>query len=530
MLLLNFILAMLPIFWLIISLSKLKMTSYKACSIALAITAVLAASYWKLNIVHISSAALEGVLNALWPICLVIIAALFTYNLTVSTGAMEVIKKMLGSISDDKRILMLIIGWGFGNFMEGMAGFGTAVAIPASMLAGIGLDPIKAVTACLVMNTTPTSFGSVGVPMATMASITGLDLLGLSSDAARIQALHTFISPFLAIIICGGGLKALKGVWGVTVIASVSFVVPYLLFSQLVGPELPNIIGSICSLLCMIAAVQFSKKMSAKTAGEKPDTKLPGHSEQPVHAEEQPQAAAPGSIGFAEGAAAWAPFVLIFIFLILTSKLFPPLHNAIKDIKSSFLIYTGSGGKPLTFSWINTPGVIILIAAICGALIQKARPAHIAGVLGATLKKYWTTIVTICAVMAAAKVMIYSGMISDIARSVVAATGPAYPFIAPLIGVLGSFITGSGTSTNVLFGNLQQETALSLGLNPYWITAANVMGAGIGKMVCPQNIAIGTGAINASGSESIILTAVFKYFIVYALLAGAICFAGTLFL
>lgn len=531
MLLFNFILAMLPIFWLIISLSKLKMASYKACGIALAITAVLAASYWKLNIVHISSAALEGALNALWPICLVIIAALFTYNLTVSTGAMDVIKKMLAGISDDTRILMLIIGWGFGNFMEGMAGFGTAVAIPASMLAGIGLDPIRAVTACLVMNTTPTSFGSVGVPTATLASITGLDLLSLSADAARIQALHTFISPFLAIIICGGGLKALKGVWGVTFIASVSFVAPYLLFSQLLGPELPNIIGSICSLLCMIAAVQLGKKIKSHAAGGKRSAdavqKEPGGT-QPAQAESQSQAVAQSSVGLLEGAVAWAPFVLIFIFLIMTSKLFPPLHNVIKDIKSSFLIYTGSGGKPLTFSWINTPGVIIFIAAVCGALIQKARPAHIVGVLGATLKKYWATIVTICAVMAAAKIMIYSGMISDIARSVVAATGPVYPFIAPLIGVLGAFVTGSGTSTNVLFGNLQQETALSLGLNPYWITAANVMGAGIGKMVCPQNIAIGAGAINASGSESTILAAVFKYFIVYALLAGGICFAGTL--
>ena len=150
------------------------------------------------------------------------------------------------------------------------------------------------------------------------------------------------------------------------------------------------------------------------------------------------------------------------------------------------------------------------------------------GVLGFTLKKYWRTFVTICSVLATAKVMIYSGMISDIARSAVVATGPVYPFVAPLIGVLGAFITGSGTSTNVLFGNLQLETALSLNLNPYWITAANVMGAGIGKMVCPQNIAIGAGAIGITGSDSKILAAVFKYFVVYALLAGAICFAGSL--
>ena len=523
MILINFILAMLPIVWLIISLSKLKMSSCNACGIALLITAILAALYWKLPLLHISSAMLEGATYALWPICLIIVAALFTYNLTIRTGAMEKIKGMLIGISDDKRILMLIIGWGFGNFMEGMAGFGTAVAIPASILAGIGLNPINAVTACLVVNTTPTAFGSAGVPTATLASITGLDLQQLAANAALIQAVHTFLSPFLAVVICGGGVKALKGVWHITLIASLSFVIPYLLFAQLLGPELPTIVGSICSMLCVILAAKFSKRNgneargTAKTESEYSVKTVAAEITTPVV-----------HIGFSEGLKAWAPFMLIFVLLILTSKICPPVHNAIKDFKHSFMIYTGEGGKPLTFSWINTPGVVIFIAAICGGLIQKASWFEMAGVLGFTLKKYWRTFVTICSVLATAKVMIYSGMISDIARSTVVATGPVYPFVAPLIGVLGAFITGSGTSTNVLFGNLQLETALSLNLNPYWITAANVMGAGIGKMVCPQNIAIGAGAIGSTGSDSKILAAVFKYFIIYALLAGAICFVGSL--
>ncbi len=523
MILINFILAMLPIVWLIIALSKLKMSSCKACGIALLITAILAAFYWKLPPLHISSAMFEGAAYALWPICLIIVAALFTYNLTIKTGAMEKIKGMLIGISDDKRILMLIIGWGFGNFMEGMAGFGTAVAIPASILAGIGLNPINAVTACLVANTTPTAFGSAGVPTATLASITGLDLQQLAANAALIQAVHTFLSPFLAVVICGGGVKALKGVWHITLIASLSFVVPYLLFAQLLGPELPTIVGSICSMLCVILAANFGKRKR----NEDPDT-VKIESEYSVKTVAAGITTPVAHIGFSEGLRAWAPFMLIFVLLILTSKLCPPVHNAIKDLKHSFMIYTGEGGKPLTFSWINTPGVMIFIAAICGGLIQKASLFEMADVLGFTLKKYWRTFVTICSVLATAKVMIYSGMISDIARSAVVAAGPVYPFVAPLIGVLGAFITGSGTSTNVLFGNLQLETALSLNLNPYWITAANVMGAGIGKMVCPQNIAIGAGAIGITGSDSKILAAVFKYFVMYALLAGVICFVGSL--
>ena len=525
MILINFILAMLPIVWLIIALSKLKMSSCKACGIALLITAILAAFYWKLSPLHISSAMFEGAAYALWPICLIIVAALFTYNLTIKTGAMEMIRGMLIGISDDKRILMLIIGWGFGNFMEGMAGFGTAVAIPASILAGIGLNPINAVTACLVANTTPTAFGSAGVPTATLASITGLDLQQLAANAALIQAVHTFLSPFLAVVICGGGVKALKGVWHITLIASLSFVVPYLLFAQLLGPELPTIVGSICSMLCVILAANFGKRKR----NEAFDTvKIESEYSVKTAAKWTTVPAPAAHIGFAEGLRAWTPFMLTFVLLLLTSKLCFPVHNAIKELKHSFMIYTGEGGKPLTFSWINTPGVMIFIAAICGGLIQKASLFEMADVLGFTLKKYWRTFVTICSVLATAKVMIYSGMISDIARSAVVATGPVYPFVAPLIGVLGAFITGSGTSTNVLFGNLQLETALSLNLNPYWITAANVMGAGIGKMVCPQNIAIGAGAIGITGSDSKILAAVFKYFVMYALLAGVICFVGSL--
>ena len=523
MILINFILAMLPIVWLIIALSKLKMSSCKACGIALLITAILAAFYWKLSPLHISSAMFEGAAYALWPICLIIVAALFTYNLTIKTGAMEMIRGMLIGISDDKRILMLIIGWGFGNFMEGMAGFGTAVAIPASILAGIGLNPINAVTVCLVANTTPTAFGSAGVPTATLASITGLDLQQLAANAALIQAVHTFLSPFLAVVICGGGVKALKGVWHITLIASLSFVVPYLLFAQLLGPELPTIVGSICSMLCVILAANFGKRKR----NEAFDT-VKIESEYSVKTVAAEITTPVAHIGAAEGLRAWTPFMLTFVLLLLTSKLCFPVHNAIKELKHSFMIYTGEGGKPLTFSWINTPGVMIFIAAICGGLIQKASLFEMADVLGFTLKKYWRTFVTICSVLATAKVMIYSGMISDIARSAVVATGPVYPFVAPLIGVLGAFITGSGTSTNVLFGNLQLETALSLNLNPYWITAANVMGAGIGKMVCPQNIAIGAGAIGITGSDSKILAAVFKYFVMYALLAGVICFVGSL--
>jgi len=234
------------------------------------------------------------------------------------------------------------------------------------------------------------------------------------------------------------------------------------------------------------------------------------------------------TITVGEGVKAWSSFILIFVLLMVTSTLCPPIHNAIAGIKSSICVYAGEGGNTLSFSWINTPGVIIFIAAIIGGFIQKATVKDMIQVLIETLQKYWKTILTICSVMATAKIMTYSGMISDIAKLLVAVTGSFYPLIAPLIGAIGAFVTGSGTSTCVLFGGLQSETAVSLGLNPSWMAAANVMGAGIGKMICPQGIAIGAGAANVVGSESKILGAVFKYFLLYVVVGGIICYVGSL--
>lgn len=502
---------MLPIIWLIAALSGLKMAGHKACLIALFITIALAAGYWKLNALCTATAVLEGCLNALWPICLVIIAALFTYNLMLKTGAMELVKKMLISVSQDKRVLALLIGWGFGNFMEGMAGFGTAVAIPASMLSGIGLNPISAVLGCLVVNSTPTAFGSVGVPVVTLASITGIEMLPLSGNSALIQCILMSLSPFLLVCICGKGIKALKGMIPITVIAALSFTLPWYFTARFIGPELPNIIGAICSMGCIIVAAKVFKKNPDK--------------EYAVQIPEKNETENVMTIG--KGLEAWSSFIFIFILLMCTSALCPPIHNALAGFKSTVTVYAGEGGNALNFSWINTPGVMIFIAGILGGFIQGASVRDMLTVLIETLKKYWKTILTICAVMATAKIMSYSGMISDIAKFLVAAAGPFYPFIAPVIGAIGGFVTGSGTSTCVLFGGLQSETASALGLNACWMAAANVMGAGLGKMICPQSIAIGAGAINAVGSESKILSAVFKYFLLYVLIAGMICYAGS---
>ncbi len=501
------LLSLLPILWLVLALSWWKMPAHKACLGAFLLALLLAAPLHHVSPRFLACAALEGVLTALWPICLVILAALFTYRLCVATGAMNRIKAMLTGVSPDKRMLVLLIGWGFGNFMEGMAGFGTAVAIPASMLAGLGLNPLGAALGCFVVNSTPTAFGSVGVPMLTLASVTGLDQAALDFHVVLLQALPTLLSPFLLVALACGSWRALRGMLGPAAVAALAFLGPWLLVARFIGPELPDIAGSVCSMAAILACARLRRGTPVPA-----EYSMTGATPNPV----------PGEMGWRNGLRAWAPFLFVFLLLTATSSLVPAIHRPLASLSSSLRLLPATGAPPFTvsFSWVVTPGVLIFLAAVLGGLCQRARPSQMARVLGETLRAYAKTVLTICAVLATAKVMGRSGMIADIAQGVVAVAGPAYPFLAPAIGALGAFVTGSGTSTCVLFGELQAQTASSLGFLPEWAAAANVFGAGIGKMVSPQCIAIGAGAIGLVGSESRILRAVFRPFLLYLALAS----------
>lgn len=500
-----FALALLPIIWLIIAMSVLKMPGYRACLIALVVTIALAMGVWHMSAINASTAALEGICNALWPIIIVILAALFTYNLTLETKAMDSIKAMLASVSTDKRILMLLIAFGFGNFMEGMAGFGTAVAIPAGILVGLGFDPLLSVVTCLIINSTPTAFGSVGVPTNTMANITGLHVVGISAKVALIQAVVQFIIPFIAVIVIGKGTKALKGLIPCILVADLSYIIPQYAVAQFIGPDLANIIGAIVS---MVAIIVFAMKVKT-----------------PAIEEFQVETSGDGLKGLTLGSAfkAWSPFIFIFLFLLFTSTLVPAIHDPLASINSPIQFYTGKNPATLTFYWINTPGVLILLAGFIGGAIQGASFATMLNVLGRTVKSNIKTILTICSVLAVAKIMGYSGMTSSISAALVAMTGSMFPIISPLIGTIGGFVTGSGTSTTALFGAVQVETAKHIGANQYWLAAGNLMGAGLGKMICPQSIAIGTAAVGLSGAESKIMSKVVIWTVAFAVIGGIIC-------
>lgn len=442
-----FLLALVPIIWLVVMLLCFKWPAWKAAIGSFVLSCLLAFAWWHLPAAQIATASLEGFLMALWPIVLVIIAAVFTYNLCVRTGAMDVIGSMITSISSDRRLLALLVAWCFGGFMEGMAGFGTAVAIPAGMLAGLGFEAVPAVLICLLAN-------------------------------------------------------------GVALLSGVSFVGAALVVAMFVGPELAVVVGSIVSL-----ALTAALAMRAEKSGH-----LDARFHMNIEAGEQ--------LTVKSALSAWSCFILIFVLLLGTSNLVPAVHAALAPFASHVQVYCGENPGMLTFSWINTPGVWIFLAAFVGGAIQGASPRMMGEVLAATVKQMTPTVITMLSVLGCAKVMGYAGMISSISAFCIAVAGGLYPILAPWIGAVGAFVTGSGTSSGMLFGPIQSQAATALGVSDYWMVALNALGVAAGKMISPQTLAIGLAAVHVRGKDAELLGAVLPYAAGMLVLMSAIAMLG----
>ena len=343
--------------------------------------------------------------------------------------------------------------------MEGMAGFGTAVAIPAGILCGLGFDPIFAAMVCLVANTTPVAFGSIGIPTVTAANVTGFSPHMTASYVVLQLAIMVILVPFFLVFITGKhegakGLGDYKEILFITLMSGVSFLIPQYLTAKFIGAELPAVIGSVCSMaVTIILAKVMLKGKSSKFDVE-------------IEEDESEE-----SLTVKDALVAWSPFILVLVLLLITSTLVPAIHDPLSAIKSSVPIYTGEGAAPYTFTWVATPGVLILIAAFIGGIIQKCPIGEIFGVLGKTIVQMLKTIITIMAVLATAKIMGYSGMTQSIADFIVHVTGSFYPLVAPLI-------------------------------------------------------AVATAATATVGKESEILTKVIKYFVLFAVIYGLVCYFG----
>ena len=457
----SIILSFLPIAVLIVTLALLKLAAWRAALLALATGAALAFFWKSIGGGDIAMASLKGAATGLFPIGLVIISALFTYAVTVESDAITEIKRGLCSLSDDRRFFALLTVWGFGNFMEGMAGFGTAVAIPCAILVGVGFDPLKAVLCCLVANTTPTAFGSVGVPTMVLASETGLELGRLSTTIAVLQIAATSLSPFLILFITDGW-RGVRERWALALIADIAFIVPWLAVAWCFGCELPDIIGGLSVMMTL--AMMGNRK----------------------------------NIDLRRQAWAWMPFMFV-VAILAVNAIMPP------KIKLS-------------------PGILILIAAFIGGLFQRVAAKRLVIILAQTLRKYALALLTICAVLALAKIMGAAGMTTTLADALVTATGRGYAAVSSIVGALAGFVTGSGTSSNVLFGALQASVGNSE-TEKFIFAAANVMGAGIGKMLCPQSIVLGCATAGLAGRESEVMKKVFAYFIIVVAIASAAVYA-----
>lgn len=504
-----------PIVWLFLALCVLRLPGHVACPGGLALAAVLALVFLQTPPENVATAALEGLLFALWPIILVIVAAMILYNYSVETGGMDTIKRLLTGISCDKRVLILILAWGFGGFLEGVAGFGVPVLIPGSILVSLGFSPMFSVIACLVANSAPTPYATIGIPVSTLSGVTGLDPAVLGFNVAVQLFIPCLVLPFFLVMLTGGGFRAIKGVARITLVAGLSFALPLLLISRFMGPELPTLLGSICAIVCVSAASKRFYRNDAynkqfQIAASLQNTALPDGGQ---------ERKAPVSIF-----QACLPFGLVLLLVIVTS-LIGPVHAVLTRVGFNAVVFAGEGGHSLSFAFLLTPGILILIALVLTCLLQGQRLSVLSRIARTTILESRNMFITIITIVAMAKIMDYSGMTNAIAVMLISVFAAFYPLVAPVIGMLGTFITGSDTTCCILFGNLQVGAAHAIGADPSWLASANLSAAAAGKMISPQSVAIGLRIGGLAGREGEIIRKTLKYALVCTAIISLVTFA-----
>lgn len=454
-------------------------------------------------------AFVEGVLKAVFPILIIIMMAIYSYNVLLESKQIDLIKHQFTSISRDKRLQVLLIVWGFGGLLEGMAGFGTAVAIPAAILIGLGFKPGFSALVSLIANSVATGFGAVGVPVITLAKeahgATVADhLIRIVAGDVIIQlSVLMFLIPFVILYLTDRSRKyILPNIILSLLVGAISLATQFI-SAYYIGAETPAIIGSIA---CIIFLVIYAKVKEKKN--------------------QEPQEAS--SYSTSDYLRAWAVYGSILIFILLASPLSGPISEWMKSTwvsKIHLPIY--EEGKTFNFGWLSNAGLMLFLGAFIGGLIQGVSVKKLFIILGQTFVKLNKSAVTIVSLVAMSAVMSHAGMITCIANALVAATGDLYPLFAPLVGAIGTFATGSDTSSNILFGKLQAEVSQSLNMDTSWLAAANTAGATGGKIISPQSIAIATAACDQQGTEGTILRSALPYALGYVLIAGITVYCCT---
>ncbi len=498
---LSALLSALPIFFLFWALAVKRMKGHWAaiCSTAIAVAVAIVGYGMPASLALLST--FNGMLFGLWPVAWIVITAVFIYNLSVKTGEFEIIKNSLASISDDRRMQALLIAFSFGAFLEGAAGFGTPVAISAAMLAGLGFSPIYAAGICLLANTAPVAFGAIGIPIIVAGQVSGVDSMAISQMAGRTLPFLSVIVPLYLVILMSGWKKGME-VWPAALVSGGSFAIAQFLSANYLGPMLPDILASIASIICLVVFLQFwHPKESWRFAHE-------------AASEGREKLKYTGGQVFR----AWTPFILLSIFVAAWGI------QSIKDVLDYFSLFKLQipglhnmvlrGDKPVAavyaFNLLSAGGTAILLAGLFSVPVMGASARTAMDVAGQTLKSLRWPIFTISMILGFAYIMNFSGMATTLGLAF-AATGKIFPFFAPFLGWLGVFMTGSDTSTNALFGKLQEVTATKIGVDPVITVSANTCGGVCGKMISPQSIAVATAATGNVGKEGDIFRFTLKH-------------------
>jgi lactate permease len=483
---LSTLVAAIPVFVLLFLLGVKRKPAWVAALYGLGAAALVALVAYGMPLPQLAGAITYGAAFGLFPIGWVVFTAILLYNITLDTGKFQVVKDSVGSLTEDRRLQALLIAFAFGAFIEGAAGFGTPVAVSAAMLAGLGFSPFYASAICLLANTAPVAFGSIGTPIITLSVVTGLDIGKLSAGVGRICAPVSFIVPGYLIAVMGGW-KALRGILPAAFVCGASFAGMQFFMSNYVGPYLTDIVSSIAAIASLIVLFLLWKP--------KDNFDLGGHATAHHAIPRHPMS---------ELLLAWAPYALLVAMVLIwgylkrnldaTSVTFawPALHNLIERIPPA-VAKPGPYPAMYTFGWLAAPGTACLIAACLSAALLGMGPSAFFRVLRRTVRQLLLPELTIASVLALAFLMNYCGATATLGLAF-AATGVLFPFFSALLGWLGVFLTGSDTSANALFGNLQVVTANSLGMNPELMASSNSSGGVMGKMISLQSIAVAAAA------------------------------------
>jgi lactate permease len=485
---LSALVAAVPIFTLVVMLGILRKPAWLAALCGLGAGVLMAMGLYGMPASIVFGAVTYGAAQGLFPIGWVVFTAVLLYRITQEQGKFEIIKDSIGSLSSDPRLQALLIAFAFGAFIEGASGFGTPIAVAAAMLTGLGFSPFYAAAICLLANTCPVAFGSIGIPITTLAQVTGLPEMRLSAGVGRICApLSLFVPSYLIAVM--GGMKALRGVLLAAIVCGVSFAGVQFVVSNFVGVQLTDILASLTAMACLALLFKVWKPKDrfamadGKTLAEQ---------------------VAPPSHPAGEVLMAWMPYILLVIIVLVwgynqtylrgVSKVinWPGLHNAVEIVPPVSKV-PGPYAAPYRFDWLSASGTACLIVSIISAFLLGMSPGKLMSVFFRTVRQLALAEMTIASVMGLAYLMNYSGATGTLGLGF-AATGALFPFFSAWLGWLGVFLTGSDTSANALFGNLQVVTANQLQMNPVLMASSNSAGGVMGKMISLTSVAVASAA------------------------------------